>query len=320
MAPTRNGRRGRGRRANREEPEDDAGRDGYPGVRDEDLTLEDLQNLSHEALRLKCYANQLPRNGRKIELAARLFEKFHPLPPPPPPPQNHDDDPDAVLNNPPPEIIAAEDEDTLPWDVVEDDVNDVNDVNAVPQNNDPPPPQPPTSDDIPGMVQSAVDSAVANIHRGLMEEIRSMTQKENLVSAENRALRSQINRLRSTTSGGVPVQPTPSPARTPSRSGNNTFSFGGLSQNSNQVPVTATTSPVTVTVRNPGRNPFPLPALLHKQLVAIEKGEYIDFDQLKPKKLGDIDREDGEEGFGVSMHFSGRRTQVKIPCVSGKQI
>ena len=81
MAPTRNARRGRGRRAPVNEPEDDAGRDGYPGVRDEDLTLEDLQNLSHEALRLKCYTNQLPRNGRKIELAARLFEKFHPLPP-----------------------------------------------------------------------------------------------------------------------------------------------------------------------------------------------------------------------------------------------
>ena len=304
MAPTRNARRGRGRRANRDQPENDAGnnndrpreRDGYPGVRDVDLTLEDLQNLSHEALRLKCYTNQLPRNGRKVELAARLFEKFHPLPPPPPPPQNQDEDPDAILNNPPDEIIAAEDEETLPWDVHEDDVPDAHDPA---QNDDPPPPQPPTSQDIPDMVQSAVDSAVANIHRGLMEEIRTMNQKESLVNAENRALRSQINRLRTTTTANDQPQHVSSPARTPSRTGNTTFHFG---QNLSQVPVATTASPSmgTAAVR---RNPFSLPALLQKQLVAIEKGEYIDFDKLKPKKLGETEREDGDDGFGVSMSF-----------------
>ena len=39
---------------------------------------------------------------------------------------------------------------------------------------------------------------------------------------------------------------------------------------------------------------------MKKELQAIEDGEYIDFDKLKPKKL-DQDKRDDEEGFGIAM-------------------
>ena len=45
-------------------------------------------------------------------------------------------------------------------------------------------------------------------------------------------------------------------------------------------------------------NPLPLPPLLKSQLEAIEKGDYVDFDKLKPKRLGIDDHlRDEEDSF-----------------------
>ena len=61
------------------------------------------------------------------------------------------------------------------------------------------------------------------------------------------------------------------------------------------------TEPTSTTDQIIGRNPFTLPGLLKKDLQTIEQGEYLDFDKIKPKRLDQRKREEGEEGFGVAM-------------------
>ena len=191
--------------------------------------------------------------------------------------------------------------------------------------------------DITNMVQAAVDASMANTVHGLMEEIKSNQEKEATTAAENVALRSEIHtlrkqaRTRQTVTQAVP-QPQPSPPQpVPKATKRRTATTTRTTTSPAPAPSTRTSAPHAGTSTNTGNgfdfgnmvpggqssvqgdgvssppfypasaNAFPLPALLKKDLLAIEKGEYVDFDKLKTKKAGERNREDGEDGFRVSM-------------------
>ena len=299
-AQRNNNRNKRGRRA-----VNPRGRGNVVQKPEKDNTVADWQKLGKEVLRLKCLEFILPDGGNKQELACRLHTHFHPVPAGG---TDDDEDPDAVLNRRPDEIIRAEDDppenivrpaaepnatnesgntdSTVAWDEAGGGANDDSNSTAAM-----------SADDVSKLVHNAVADAIGALSQGLIEELRVARDRatEAESAAEITALRSQIERTRQQED-----PPAPSPqsrqvtfARTDQGDQRNP---GNQVANSN-VPQPPGPLPVAPTVRNP----FPIPSLLQRDLLAIQKGDYVDFDKIKPKKWGERHNEDSEDGFGVTM-------------------
>ena len=120
--------------------------------------------------------------------------------------------------------------------------------------------------------------------RLVLEEIEVQKEKLELAGAENRALRSHLEQVKGTDFYIEPPHPVPSQNFT------------------SDIPVD---NPTTNFPPNPtiptARNPFPPLPLLKKHLEIIEKGEYLDFDKIKPKNLDQWKKEDQGEGFEVAL-------------------
>ena len=323
-------------------------------------------NGRERELALRLYATMHPTLGADETSSSDENEAV--LNNPPPEIIRAEDEADAEeLPNPPEPVIqdTVEEEETIPYD--EDVVNNQDD------DDNPPFPQPDpnqdtvaddsnqldnqldnqqqdpgrqpatdTANNIAHLVQAAVDTAMANTVKGLMEEIKNNQEQANASVAENEALRSEIQALRKQASANTrarktTTQPQPSapppPASPPAarkrtittntrtaRSASNvtfstpaagmaTVSTGNTSSGASGthgVPTSATQGNTVFSNVPPPfypavANPIPLPALLQRDLLAIEKEEYVDFDRIKPKKAGERSGEDGEDGFRVSM-------------------
>ena len=291
-------------------------------------SLADWKKVPHESLRLQCEANRLPSKGNKTDLAVRLFQFFHPdgvknrrkaraaQKNGAQGDSNGRDDVDAILHEPPPEIIRAEDdlpddnntqqEETFPYG--EDPAGVHTDNNKRKRTRSPtasPQSSPKKADniDLNDVIQRAVASAVASALKPVLEEMSVQKEKQADAELENQALRSQLkSKIDFSINDGDPTNLSPiSPSGSGSKSAVNTTAnpitmtdgangtAAGLLSSHPPAPRLPTT-----------KNPFTLPGLMKKELQAIEDGEYIDFDKLKPKKL-DQDKRDDEEGFGIAM-------------------
>ena len=280
-------------------------------------TVAEWKALPTEALRLKCNAYGV-QTARKPEMAERLFAKFHPTPPGTPDPQ--EDDPDAILRVNPDDIIdnngvitesgrdnekrdGTESNSTVPYDGAVQNGARTSDVNnALVDANS---------------VQSMIDDAM----RPLLDQLEAGEQDRDLRQREVSSLRSEIARLRKQqtqqtqpqasrnastgarkrTNQSAPVTPVV-PAHT-SDADDDVTPIGTATGNLSNSNVTA--SPDTI-----GTNPLPLPPLTKSQFEAIEKGDYVDFNKLKPKELIDLSREEGQDGFDVRFCHSADESGV----------
>ena len=315
---------------------------GAPVKPDQMLSLGEWKKLTLDSLRRKCSDHKLEVKGKKLDLALRLFQKFHKdsvknrrgatarnakTPPN-----------DPGLPPSPPEIIRADDE---PVDMVINDGN-TESVDTVAygkdqtaKNDDPPPPA--ESEDIEedeeeiefnlnniiqrnvdASVKSAVGSevgkAVSDAMKPVLEEMALFRQRNQLAEAENRALRSQLENVKAAGNHNNSVfSPPPSPSIPISVPP--VVSVATIVNSAISTQATSTSGCSGGIFSSPNmstnyssvatKNPFNLPGLLKKHLLIIEQGEYLDFDKIKPKGLDQRKREDGEEGFGVAMttHF-----------------
>ena len=312
---------------------------------DQLLTLVEWKRLPLETLRLKCTSNMLPGKGKKQEMALRLFQHFHPDGVRNVRNRNKQRKRDkgdnaAVRNNnnpddlppPPPEIIRADDEpadvtetnqtdDTLAYDGDDTEDNSNNDNDGRLRRNLTPPPQEPIDvSNIDDVVQKAVDAsiatAIASALQPVLEEMTVSRERAQLAEDECRALRSQIESSRAGHTGmnsslsTVTTSTAPTTAVSVSRSTPVTAVTPAPTRSgSSTAPVlndfsTHVTSSSLLPIKK--KNPFPLPGFLQKYLLIIEKGEYLDFEKIKPKRIDQSRRdEESEQGFGVAMttHF-----------------
>ena len=287
-AQRNNNRNRRGRRA-----VNPRGRDNGVRKPDRENTVNDWQRLGKEVLRLKCLELRLPGGGNKLELASRLHTHFNPVPPASVDDDN-EDDVDAVLNREPDEIIRAEDDpprnnnnarpvqtepepnpsngsadsdSTIAWDqpvagVTDNGNNSTTTTTATTL----------SAEDVSKLVHNAVADAIGVLSQGLVEELRVARDRatEAESAAEITALRSQIERTRT-----QQEQPSTPPPQT------RQVTFASTDQGdqgnpgnqvvSNSVPQHPGPLPVAPTVRNP----FPLPAFLQRDLLAIQKGDLL---------------------------------------------
>ena len=293
-------------------------------------SLAEWKKLPQESLRLQCGANRLSSKGNKLDLAVRLFQFFHPDGV-----KNRrkaqaqkkgaggkkTDDIDAVLNDPPPEIIRAEDDpkenptrqedmqdDTFPYGEDTTGTGHVTDADKHKRRSARSPTASPQSSptkadnhrhdnvDLNDAIQRAVASAVSSALKPVLEELSVQGQKQTEAELENQALRSQLNsKIHFSVNDGAanfsPISPSASRKSSPVNAATCPATTADTGLLSSHPP----TSLLPTT-----KNPFTLPGLLKKELQAIENGEYLDFDKIKPKKL-DQDKRDEEEGFGIAM-------------------
>ena len=144
-----------------------------------------------------------------------------------------------------------------------------------------------------------VQSIVGEQMRPLIAQLEEERKRHELARSEAKALRSQVAKLQKQLKVGasaavVGVQPVCSAAQDASSSAmaaqGNSATPGNSSTPPSSVPVVSSAASVTT---------LPLPPLTKSQFEAIEKGDYVDFNKLKPKDLLDLSREDGPDGFEV---------------------
>ena len=309
-----------------------------PEKPDEKKTLNEWLQLSSEALKLRINAKHLkPKTKKKLDLCTCLFRHYHPdgndrrrqpRKGDNTSAQNSSDDlqdPDDILNDPPPEIFRAEDEPeeeaTLPYDGQTIKPTDkqpakIQQANKQPANKQSvrqstPPPESDSDGDtqkinlsvyidkaVKSAVGTAVGTAVADAMKPVLEELSVFHQKVNLAEAESRALRSHIDSAKSGTDFTVHSNFKPNGGDPAVTSSSDQITSGSASSSSASGILPGGNAPNPII---PQKNPFSLPALLKKHLEIIERGEYLDFDKIKPKKLDQRKREDEGEGFGVAM-------------------
>ena len=141
-------------------------------------------------------------------------------------------------------------------------------------------------------------AAVAEAMKPVLEELSVFHQKVNLAEAESRALRSHNESSKSGTDFTVHSNFKPNGGDPAGTNSSDQTTSGSASISSASVISPGGTAPNPVI---PQKNSFSLPGLLKKHLEIIERGEYLDFDKIKPKKLDQRKREDEGEGFGVAM-------------------
>ena len=300
---------------------------------DNQLTKDELAKLTCEMLRFKCGKLGINGLGKKSELVNKLYEHFHPKTAPSAPNPTADA---TDLPPPPPEIIREENDDIVIDDNLRQttesaDTFPYGDDNAAataaatvsetrkrPRDVTPPPQEREDvrtrldlNDIITRAVNSslatAVSSAVADAMKPVLEEMEVHRQNSRLQEAENRALRSHLKNSQGGT--GTVINSSSSPPH--SSSSNNTAASSSTAAPQVHFTVDASAdksvnaADVTPVVHPPPlckKNPFALPGLLKKDLLAIEQGDYVDFDRIKPKRLDQRKREEeGEDGFGLAM-------------------
>ena len=248
--------------------------------KDADLRIRDWVKLGAEVLRLRCDARGLMATGKKDDLARRLYEHFHPE-------EVAEGEREALTDNvgevftERTEIPRAkkkkadkgttgttasertEEEDTMPYD--EDDTTSD-------------PPFPTDEEAIAAIVDARVQGALQSVVEELQvarAELQQAREQQTIADEEINALRSELRQKK---------RPRHEPDFEANRSntrGNSVSLVPPGSGNTTRQDIL------------PAANPYPLPALLPKTLKMIEEGEYIDFDKLKPKKLGGRDESDG---------------------------
>ena len=144
-------------------------------------------------------------------------------------------------------------------------------------------------------VDSALGPAIVSAMQPVLEEMGVHRQTVQLVEAENKALRSQLQYMKTGTDFSI-THPNPDNVPDPNIQDTRDSAASPTLRYDQQIPTDQNIFPIL-----PKMNPFPLPALLKKHLETIEKGEYLDFDKIKPKRLDQRKREDEGEGFGVAM-------------------
>ena len=222
--------------------------------------------------------------------------------------------------------VASDDDSTFPYarkDALGDTNANVKDPNAnrsarkksvTPPPQDNPDKSKPTGKedreeiDLNDYIQQAVASAVTAAMRPVFEELLVNRDRTNLTEAENKALRSQLQNHNKTgidftiqNSQNLPnhdptvtfSDPLCHNIPTPSDS-----AACGTTVSTGFAPATHASTTPTLPI---SKNPFPLPSLLKKELLAIEQGDYVDFDKIKPKKIDQRIREEEQEGFGIAM-------------------
>ena len=282
--------------------------------------------MSIESLRLKCDANDLLSTGKKHDIAQRLYDHFHA------------DELEDVLNHSPDEVIDeggiinentanAKDKDTsqdstLAWQQqTPSNPSDPSDIQEI----------------VDSRLSSALQGVLEELQVA-RSELQAAREQQNLSSQEVLALRSEVRALKqqrqinpdnNKTNGKNTI-----PKHNKQNTTNNTQTNTGDTTNVNNSVATSASatnqgidfhfvdngtppsgppgvaqseiqgiiapgSQVAYGFSPAGRNPYPLPALLPKILKLIEQGEYIDFDKLKPKKLGSSD--DSTEGYALRV-------------------
>lgn len=261
----------------------------------------DWMKLPKEALQLRCEALHLLANGTRRDLAGRLYDHHHPpqLPPPPPPVDIGDDAHDDEEGN-----------DTIPYGNETGNENDQGDGTV-------------SSGDGTGSTNTTttttpgVSILTENRMLEMIQQVVENSVKE--VHSHVRALHSQVAHLqqgrRTSSPSPVVVPPVPTvstPVLTPTCT--SPSSIPRLR------PVTTTAAdtltgtgmvnsvfgslgfPSATQVAAPSlRSQYPLPAIDKKMADAIEKGDYVDFDKLMRRKLGDKSKE--ERRKGVQCHL-----------------
>ena len=157
-------------------------------------------------------------------------------------------------------------------------------------------------------IQQAVSFAVADAMKPVLEEMSIHRERIAEKEAENRALRSHLESVKNPAASGIDFSlnsiddhalhpdhiPLTSTGVATTASTDGCTRDSGSGAHKSHADPTRPTFPIA-------RNPFTLPGLLKKDLQAIEQGEYVDFNKIKPVKIDQRRREDDEEGFGIAM-------------------
>lgn len=273
-------------------------------ISERDRSVEDWLKMSKEVLKLRCDTLHIISDGTRREIAERLRHYYHPPQLPPPPPNV--DIGDNIVED------GNDRDGTVPYDG--DDLSNPADNAAA----------------------TSSASGVGISEERMIELIQSVVSSSvKEVNSHVRALHSQVVHLQNQTKSSSPntarsaptiiTTTTPSPAHTHTLtssnnntsassvsgavSGMNVFSTAPVhvvgnnvsSVSAQQAQVSGTFPLFSSNILSPSRSPYPLPAIDKKMADAIEKGEYVDFDKLIRKKLGDKSKE--ERRKGVQCHL-----------------
>ena len=326
---------------------------------DGDRTVEDWKKVPVVSLKLKCLANNIVSVGSKDELVQRLHAFHHP-PPPPTAEDDEGEDvlnnpPDEIFMEEPPADNVGEqqqqreetpppeerddnnEEDTLPWQEREQGADEHRE--AVEEET-----EAPTNEEFDAAVQVAVDKVLHEQLQGMVEEVQEARSEREVARQEMVAMREEIARLQKTASqpprARKSTTTTPATAtRKASTATRNTAPSTANRGNSKQAGRGASNYfPNVVHDALSGNsnncndfhvasddlfphNPFALPAIDQKYLEAIERGEYVDFEKIKPKRVDEATRslkegirlvidEDDNDGDGQQLRLKKADTRI----------
>ena len=304
-------------------------RDDNDQKNDADRTESEWKKLSIESLRLKCDANDLISTGKKHDVAQRLYDHFHAdelekvLNQPPDEVFDEGDivNKNAANNNT--DNVTSQDS-TLAWQ--QQTPNNPSDIQDLVDSR--------LNSALEGVLEelqvARTELQAAREQQNLSSqevlalrsEIRALKQRQNNPDNTNRNNGNNNDNNTSTKPNKqntrISIQNNPIVPNTTVNNviatsvpdsnegidfnfvGNGTVPSGPLAVTQNGIQgIIAPGSQVTYGFCPAGKNPYPLPALLPKILKLIEQGEYIDFDKLKPRKLGSS--EDSTEGYALRV-------------------
>ena len=306
---------------------------GTDNVNDADLSFAQLADLPREVLRLKCLDLKLLTTGKPKQLAARIFEEYHPTQVDPPPDVfiGDDDAPLADLqqntNDTDKTISYVGSQTRIDADSVSDD-DQSDDQRSVTSNatyitrRDPGRHSSPEPDE--DEVRINLHEVVqAVVEKSLGEEVRTMNAQVQAIHSQLAAMKNQQKQpdiSTKTPSSAVRTSPrkrksddtttkntSTSSRRSPKRSRQDTGKQQQTQRTSNSKTGTGTSlfSFPTLTLgtnkQSAPRNRFTLPAIDKKFLDSIEKGEYVDFDKMKKKKADTKSRETNRTDYNVKL-------------------
>ena len=314
----------RGSRSARNQPEEN----------DADLTKVQWKKFPTEVLRLKCQNLNLLRTGRRPELIDRLFDKYHPLVPNSPPRIDLGDEEEVDdEDNPDPTLEYADD---TALDETTLEVNDTRITVEENQDNQELRTQQNvtvTAQNYQELAQQVVESSL----HGWAEEHELMTTKVTALQSQIAAMSAKMAAMQRQTPQPQPTQArqkqTKADANKPTSATNNNNSSRGTvprstsgannnqsvqGNNQNYESVDNSGNSVrfnldrsfdtNININNTQNNsaiikksPFRIPALDTKCILAIENGDYVDFDKIKKKKEEEKTKDDVHKGLNLRI-------------------
>ena len=273
---------------------------------DFDKTFDDWKKSSKEVLVLLCTDNNLESTGNKEALSNRIFEHFQTQKQAAQ--QNTNDDtefPNDVNNDI--SLTNDENEEDSPFHLTREEQRVYDDTfngGGAPQLHNT------TTDNhthirtTRGDPTPSPDNALLQT---LVDQIGLIASTQTLHNAEVKALRSEL--------GGIKRKMVHNEGPPPAKS--ERVHFENCSQNSTTTSTNNTTGnpfPSFTASHSPSpRNPYRPPALLKPQLDLIEKGEYVDFNKLKPKSVDAKTRDQKENN--VALEFASELEGYKFTKV-----